>query len=61
MKHVLVQIGQSIAINTYLARKAGIAGKDQIEQAQTLAIVDLAKDILTGKTPLFTLALTNVI
>jgi hypothetical protein len=32
----------------YLARKSGIAGKDEIEQAQALAIVDLARDILTG-------------
>ena len=49
-KTCLLQIGQSIAINTYLAKKVGIAGKDEIEQAQALAIVELANDILTGKT-----------
>ncbi len=44
-----VQIGQTIAINSFLARKTGLTGSNDVEYAQAEAIVDFIKDTLTGK------------
>ena len=44
-----VQIGQSLAIARYLAKKAGIEGKTDVEQALADGIVDFVKDLLMGK------------
>jgi len=42
-----VYIGQTIAINGFLARKTGLAGKTEVEQGLAEAIVDHVKDIST--------------
>ena len=44
-----VQVGQSIAIARFLAKKAGIAGKTDVEQALADGLVDYAKDLLQRK------------
>ena len=44
-----VQVGQSIAIARFLAKKAGIAGKTDVEQALADGVVDYAKDLLQRK------------
>ena len=44
-----VQIGQSIAINSFLARKTGLAGRCDVEQALAEGIVSHANDIFSGK------------
>ena len=44
-----VQIGQTIAINSFLARKTGLTGANDVEYAQAEAIVDYIKDFLSGK------------
>ena len=38
-------IGQSITIFRFLAKKAGLAGKDDLEQARADSIVDLYAEI----------------
>jgi hypothetical protein len=48
-----VQIGQTIAINSFLARKAGLTGANDVEYAQAEAIVDYIKDFLSGKTAIY--------
>jgi hypothetical protein len=42
------QIGQSLSIARFLAKKAGIAGKNEVEQALADGLVELVKDLIEG-------------
>ncbi len=50
-----VQIGQTIAINSFLARKAGLTGANEVEFALAEAIVDYLRDFHAGKFRIFEL------
>ena len=43
-----VQLGQSMAIARYLARKYNLAGKTDLEMAQADMVVDCVQDALNG-------------
>ena len=43
-----VELGQSITIARYLARKYNLAGKDDWEMAQADMVVDCVQDTLNG-------------
>ncbi|KAE9555199.1 hypothetical protein FO519_001549 [Halicephalobus sp. NKZ332] len=47
------QLSESYAINRFLARKYGLAGKDEIEQALVDSIADVQKDFYYGMAPWF--------
>ncbi|KAH7716773.1 GST-5 protein [Aphelenchoides avenae] len=47
------QLPESYAINRYLARKFGLAGKDEWEQAWVDAMADFFKDVLLEMRPYF--------
>ncbi|KAH7702420.1 Nagst-1 protein, partial [Aphelenchoides avenae] len=51
------EIAQSYAICRYLARKHGLAGKDDLEAAQVDSLADFMKDIGTDVRPWFVVAL----
>ncbi len=43
------EVGQSVTIARFCARKLGLAGKDDVEQAKADAIVDHVVDCFVGK------------
>ncbi len=43
------QIGQSNAIARYFAKKAGIAGKNDVDQALADGLVDFVADLFNGE------------
>ena len=43
------QIGQSNAIARYFAKKAGIAGKNEVDQALADGLVDFVADLFNGE------------
>jgi hypothetical protein len=45
----LNQIGQSKAIARYFAKKAGIAGKNDVDQALADGLVDFVADLFNGE------------
>jgi hypothetical protein len=45
----IYQIGQSNAIARYFAKKAGIAGKNDVDQALADGLVDFVADLFNGE------------
>jgi hypothetical protein len=45
----LYKVGQSVAIARYVAKVAGIAGKNEIDQALADGLVDFVTDFLNGE------------
>lgn len=48
-----VKLPQSVSIARFLARRFGLAGQNDLEQAQADAVVDTATDLMNGIVPVF--------
>ena len=43
------EIGQSLTITRFLAKKAGLAGRNELEEAKASMLVDHSVDLLNSK------------
>ena len=43
------EIGQSLTITRFLAKKAGLAGRNELEEAKVSMLVDHSVDLLNSK------------